>query len=199
MGRRGWSSIWRARLSVLDAFQKPGRSALYLILFFGMMALQFLLLDALFLAFMQVLVYGGAIMVLYLFVIMLINPREETLPEEGSGSDKGIAFAVSALFFLLLISAIGSSTTLERMGSIPALPPVPEGHGGVAAFGHELFVEHLLVFELASILITIAIVGAVHLSLHGRRRLATDFPNQGEARLAPPPESRPRGEEPAHV
>ena len=82
--------------------RNPIYSALYLILFFSTMALEFLLLDAVFLAFMQVLVYGGAIMVLYLFVIMLINPREGDLPDEGGVADKGIALGVSFFLFVLL-------------------------------------------------------------------------------------------------
>ena len=150
--------------------RNPIYSALYLIIFFVMIALDFVLMDATFLAFMQVLVYAGAIMVLYLFVIMLINPREEDLPEEGGAADKGIGFIVSLLFFILLTTAIAGSDRLNGFGSIPAMATLPEGHGGVAAFGAELFSENLLVFELTSILITIAVVGAVHLSLRARRK-----------------------------
>ncbi|MFQ5654429.1 MAG: NADH-quinone oxidoreductase subunit J [Planctomycetota bacterium] len=139
--------------------RNPIYSALFLILFFGAITLDFLLLEAQFLAFMQLLVYAGAIMVLYLFVIMLINPREGDLPDEGGFIDKGIAAGVAALTFCLLGFAISRSPSVGERAAFPALPPVAETHGGVAAFGA----------ELTSILILIGIIGAVHLALRARR------------------------------
>ena len=179
--------------------RNPIYCALYLIVFFAIMALDFLIMDAQFLAFMQVLVYAGAIMVLYLFVIMLINPREGDLPDEGGFSDKGIAFIVSLFLFVLLTLAISRSEKVADMVAIPALAPVPpttittaDGqqtypHGGLVLFGRELFSQHLLVFELVSILITIAIVGAVHLSLRTRhlQRPGEIEPSESDAREEP--------------
>ncbi len=166
--------------------RNPIYSALYLIFFFLTVAADFLLLDASFLAFMQLLVYSGAIMVLYLFVIMLINPREEDLPEEGGVLDRGIALTISLVLFVFLYIAIERSPTIQGLQPFPELAPAPAtvvarvadgvarvdeyAHGGIFAFGRELFARHLLVFELTSILILAAIVGAVHLSI--RRRVA---------------------------
>ncbi len=164
--------------------KNPIYAALFLILFFATISIDFLLLNAPFLAFMQLLVYAGAIMVLYLFVIMLINPREGDLPEEAGFLDKAIAAGVAVLIFALLFAGIRNSHTVQSLAAFPLLPPVSPGHGGVAAFGLELFSRHMLVFELTSVLILVAIIGAVHLSLRQRRRAENPIPGRspvGEA------------------
>jgi NADH-quinone oxidoreductase subunit J len=149
--------------------RNPIYSALFLVIVFAGMSAIFLLLGADFLGFMQLLVYAGAIMVLYLFVIMLINPREGDLPEEGGISERVFAGGVSALVFCLLWFAIHESPMLTDTPVVfPSLPSLGESHGGTAAFGIELFREHLLVFELTSVLILVGIVGAVHLSIRTR-------------------------------
>ncbi len=155
--------------------RNPIYSALFLIVVFGAVSVIFMLLDAPFLGFMQLLVYAGAIMVLYLFVIMLINPREGDLPDEGGSVEKAFAAGVSLLLFSLLAFAISHSAEIERLsiaGGIPAMVEVPISHGGIAAFGLELFHNHLLVFELTSVLILVGIIGAVHLAM---RRKSTQL------------------------
>ena len=122
--------------------RNPIYSALFLIVVFGAVSVIFMLLDAPFLGFMQLLVYGGAIMVLYLFVIMLINPREGDLPDEGGSIEKAFAGGVSLLLFSLLAFSISHSGEIARLsvaGGIPAMEEVPISHGGIAAFGLELF------------------------------------------------------------
>ena len=162
-----------ATISVVSSFlvvtrKNPIYSALYLVVMFGMVAGIFMLLDATFLGFMQLLVYAGAIMVLYLFVIMLINPREESLPEEGGTQERSFAAGVALLVFSLLAFGISNSemvSSLSNAGGIPALAEVPQTHGAIEAFGYELFSKHLLVFEVASILILVGIIGAVHIAM----------------------------------
>ncbi|MGE4619391.1 MAG: NADH-quinone oxidoreductase subunit J [Planctomycetota bacterium] len=152
--------------------RNPIYSALFLIVMFIMVAVMFMLLDAAFLGFMQLLVYAGAIMVLYLFVIMLINPRDGDLPDEGGTIEKSFAAGVSLLIFSLLAFAISNSAEVDRLatpGGIPALEEVPISHGGVASFGLELFHKHLLVFEVTSVLILVGIIGAVHLAMRQRK------------------------------
>ena len=130
-----------------------------------------MLLDATFLGFMQLLVYAGAIMVLYLFVIMLINPRDDSLPEEGGFTEKTFAVGVALLVFSLLAFGISNSetvSTLAEAGTIPDLPEVAQTHGAIEAFGYELFHKHLLVFEVASILILVGIIGAVHIAMKNK-------------------------------
>jgi len=79
----------------------------------------------------------------------------------------------------------------------PSLPPLDSKHGSTAAFGLELFREHLLVFELTSILVLVGIIGAVHLSLSVRRRQRSELENQSPS--DPPETMNQRPEEPAHV
>jgi len=161
--------------------KNPIYSALFLIVMFSTISGIFLLLDASFLGFMQLLVYAGAIMVLYIFVIMLINPREGDLPPEGGFTDKGVAAGIALIVFSLLAFAIGKSEVLAQLassGPFPARPLPSPTHGEIAAFGLELFQRHLLVFELASILILVGIVGAVHLTL--RRKAGAALPESSE-------------------
>jgi len=178
--------------------RNPIYSALFLIIVFASMSGMFLLLGADFLGFMQLLVYAGAIMVLYLFVIMLINPREGDLPEEGGATDKTFAAGTAALVFCLLWFTIHQSPMLSQDPVVfPSLPPLDSKHGSTAAFGLELFREHLLVFELTSILVLVGIIGAVHLSLSVRRRQRSELENQSPS--DPPETMNQRPEEPAHV
>ncbi len=161
--------------------RNPIYSALFLIVMFAAVSVIFMLLDATFLGFMQLLVYAGAIMVLYLFVIMLINPREGDLPEETGTVEKAFAAGIALMVFSLLSFAISQSdvvASIAAQGSIPALPEVHASHGAVASFGLELFQGHLLVFELTSILILVGIIGAVHLAM--RRRTVDPASNSEE-------------------
>ena len=179
-----------ATVSVLSSFlvvtrKNPIYSALFLVVMFAMVAGIFMLLDATFLGFMQLLVYAGAIMVLYLFVIMLINPRDETLPDEGGTSEKAFAAGVSLLVFALLTFGISNSDLVTKMttpGGIPALAEVPATHGAIEAFGYELFSKHLLVFEVASILILVGIIGAVHIAMK-QRPASAEEDDSNEERL----------------
>ena len=127
--------------------------ALSLILMLTSMSVLFVLLRADFLAMIQVIVYAGAIMVLFTFVIMLLN-----LPADEDGADRlrwlkliGIPLG---LFFLLLVVS-----TLWELG--PVRTASPELVGSPQAIGRVLFSEYLLPFEVTSLLILIALVGAV--------------------------------------
>ncbi|MDE0959730.1 MAG: NADH-quinone oxidoreductase subunit J [Planctomycetota bacterium] len=163
--------------------RNPIYSAMFLIVMFAAVSVIFMLLDATFLGFMQLLVYAGAIMVLYLFVIMLINPREGDLPEESGATEKSFAAGVSLLIFSMLSFAISHSNEVERLsalGSIPLLPEVSDSHGTIRAFGLELFHNHLLVFELTSILILVGIIGAVHLASRRKNNVPHNLTNAAE-------------------
>ena len=128
-------------------------SALSLILMLTAMSVLFILLRADFLAVIQVIVYAGAIMVLFVFVIMLLN-----LPEDEDGADRlrwlkflGIPLG---LFFLFLVGA--TVWNVEAGGGTQA------GFvGSPQAIGRALFTDYLLPFEATSLLILIALVGAV--------------------------------------
>lgn len=121
----------------------------------------FLLLSAQFLAFLQVIVYAGAIMVLILFVIMLLNLREEVQPHPSGTFQRWLA-PLGALAFALLVGR-------AMVAGVPgAFGAVPEGYGSAAAVGRELFLRFYYPFEAISLLLVAAMVGAVLLA---KRRL----------------------------
>jgi NADH-quinone oxidoreductase subunit J len=139
----------------------PINSALSLIVVMGALALLFLLLGAEFVAAVQVIVYAGAVMVLFVFVIMLLNAGEE---ERTRGSRVAIYLGMPGLiaFFIFMCWAIGSNGSAlgqARIGSFY----VPTQELGIA-----LFREFLLPFEVTSVLILIAIMGAVVLARRER-------------------------------
>jgi NADH-quinone oxidoreductase subunit J len=128
-------------------------SALSLILMLTAVSALFVLLQADFLAAIQVIVYAGAIMVLFVFVIMLLN-----VPHEEEGADrlrwlKFIGIPIG-LFFLALVVA-----TLWNVE--PAAPADARLVGSAQAIGESLFTDYLLPFEATSLLILIALMGAV--------------------------------------
>jgi NADH-quinone oxidoreductase subunit J len=134
----------------------PINSALSLIAVMAALAGEYLLLGAEFVAALQVIVYAGAIMVLFVFVIMLLNAGEE---ERTSGSRVAILFGVPGM---LLGSLLVAWVVLRHSGTeavaVGALPGSPK------TIGQMLFHEFLLPFEVTSILILIAIMGAVVLA-----------------------------------
>lgn len=143
----------------------PINSALSLIVVMGSLALLYLLLGAEFVAAVQVIVYAGAVMVLFVFTIMLLNAgEEERLPHS---SRVATMLGVPALIIGLGVAAgvITHITGLDRIGV--GGPTVMNGgnlFGNPPAIGHLLFRNYLLPFEVTSILILIAIMGAVVLA-----------------------------------
>lgn len=140
-------------------FQKhPISSALSLIGVMGSLAVLYLMLGAEFIAMAQVIVYGGAVMVLFIFVIMLLNAGAE------HGSGKSWFAQIAGL--PLLLAFVGVMGFLIR-GILPVFRSVQFGsfvEGTAQQIGRVLFTEYLLPFELTSILILIAIMGAVVLA-----------------------------------
>jgi NADH-quinone oxidoreductase subunit J len=159
--------------------KNPVYSAIFLVLFFITVSLDFLILRAPFLAVIQVLVYAGAIMVLFLFVIMLLNLSPEELTENVSPARKLAAGVCSAGLFLFLVAAIRHSPTVHNSPDLTASLPSPEleAAGETEAIGESLFNDHVLAFELVSILILVAIIGARHC----RRRRGNRAPGGGRA------------------
>ncbi len=158
--------------AVIVTRKNPVYSAVFMVLFFIAWALNFLILRAPFLAVIQVLVYGGAIMVLYLFVIMLLNLKPEEIKEEVTTQRKVLSAIASVGLFILLAWAIRTSPKVNDApilsnSFLPDTPAVTEA-GSLEAIAMELFEEHGLAFELTSILILIAIIGAIYLTKKGK-------------------------------
>ena len=152
--------------------RNPVASLLFLVLSFFSLAALYVLLGAHFIAATQVIVYAGAIMVLFLFVIMLLNLGHPSEVADARGRGwKLIAAAVG-------VAILAQIFALTRAHVQPRIPPgyltqqIVE-QGVIAPVAGSLFNEYLLAFEVTSVLLLAAIVGAVVL---GRRRTASDAP-----------------------
>src|SRR5438477_4200846 len=141
----------------LLAQRHPINSALSLIVVMGALAVLYLLLGAEFVAAIQVIVYAGAIMVLFVFVIMLLNAGQE---ERSAGSHIAVTIGIPGL--LLLASAV--IYTLLGRGAAQSSVAIGATYGPPAELGRLLFRDFLLPFEVTSVLILIAIMGAVVLA-----------------------------------
>ena len=137
-------------------------SALFLILNFVTVAVFYLLLGAPFLAMTQVTVYAGAIMVLFLFVIMLLGTDD--LPEnEKSPNQKPFAIGLAAI---LLVEGLYLVFVQKAPGLINSDPDA--AFGGPQAIGEMLFNKYLLPFEMTSILLLVAMIGAIVLTVKNK-------------------------------
>jgi len=144
-------------LVVANPFSRnPVTSAMFLVLTIISMAGLFVLLHAFFLAAVQVLVYAGAVMVLFLFVIMLLDLKEE---ERRKIKKLGL---VAGLISVGAITLIFVKSLLESKPG--ANLPAPTAEGGTIPLGKILFTQYLLPFEIVSILLLIAMVGVILLS-----------------------------------
>jgi NADH-quinone oxidoreductase subunit J len=143
----------------------PINSALSLIVVMSSLAVLYLLLGAEFLAAAQLIVYAGAIMVLFTFVVMLLNAGREdrTL---GSRSARVIGFPAVAIILAVLATIILRAQGLGAAALGEGLSNVP-GSTNIELLSRVLFHELLLPFEVTSVLILIAILGAVALARHG--------------------------------
>ena len=139
--------------------KNPVYSAIWMLVCFLAFAVLYLKLNAPFLAAMHVLVYTGAILVLFLFVIMLLNLKPEELGLEYGPRTRVAVAAVCAALFALLSYPMVKDPSLRR-----ELPPTPPDFGGVSDVGSRLFVDYALPFELISVLIMVAIFGGVVLA-----------------------------------
>jgi NADH-quinone oxidoreductase subunit J len=138
--------------------RKTINSALSLIVVMGSLALIYLLLGAEFVAVIQVIIYAGAIMVLFIFVIMLLNAGEE---EQARGSRVAKVFGIPGLF---LGGIIGIWVLLQHVPHEKTMIPIGALYGPADQVGMMLFTKYLLAFEVTSILVLIAIMGAVVLA-----------------------------------
>lgn len=151
--------------SILVIFSKnPVYSVLYLIITFFTFTIHYILLNAQFLAIVNFIVYMGAIMVLFLFVLMLLNLNEDSEPMKSTLIK--VAGVVAGM--CLLVTLIGS---FRAMGdSDPVILKDPE-IGLVKNLGKVLFSKFLLPFEISSILLLSAMVGAVLLAKKDTKKI----------------------------
>jgi NADH-quinone oxidoreductase subunit J len=134
----------------------PISSALSLVVVMASLAVEYLLLGAEFVAAVQVIVYAGAVMVLFVFVIMLLNAGEEELTQGSRvAMILGVPGVLAGGLLIAWVLIHHSGTSAVALGALPGFP---------REIGTLLFHEYLLPFEVTSVLVLIAILGAVFLA-----------------------------------
>jgi len=137
--------------------KNPIRGAMGLLTTIVGVAGMYLLLAAEFLAAIQILVYAGAVVILFLFVIMLLGPSATSTRDARTAVPRYLAASV------FLVTSIAAVALLARVsgGEATPFPDAPAAFGHVEAIGHELFTTGLTPFELSGALLLVAVVGAV--------------------------------------
>ena len=157
--------------------RKPVYSALFLLVNFATLAAMYIMLRAQFLAMVQIIVYAGAIVVLFLFVVMLIGggelgrgdrvPRRRGDTGTAGASAPRPAFGWSRItaivLAVLLLAGIGYGLVSGQLNPAQG-SPAAFGAGSVEAIGAVLYTDYLLPFELASVLLLVGMIGAVVLA-----------------------------------
>jgi len=154
--------------------RNPVFAALFLVLTFFSAAAIWLLLEAEFLAIVLVVVYVGAVMVLFLFVVMMLDINIDTL-KEGFIRYLPVALVVAVVMAAEMLMVIWSK---GRFGveAFPVPPPNPVGHSNTQALGELLYTNYLLPFEVAGVILLVAIIAAVALTLRKRTGIKTQDP-----------------------
>jgi NADH-quinone oxidoreductase subunit J len=148
--------------------KSPVAAALWLVNTMFSLAALYILLDAQFIGAIQVLVYAGAIMVVFLFVIMLLNLGHPSELADARGTGWKLAAGLVGLALMAQVFALARARVPERLSLPPGVVSQDVAQqGAIAPIAQPLFTEYLLAFELTSVLLLTAIVGAVVL---GRRR-----------------------------
>jgi NADH-quinone oxidoreductase subunit J len=141
-------------------------AALSLVLTFFSAAAIWLLLEAEFLAIVLVVVYVGAVMVLFLFVVMMLDIKVEPL-KEGFIRYLPAGLLVAALMAVELLMVLWSKGRFEA-AAFPIPAATPQGYSNTKAVGEWLFTHYLLAFEVAGVILLVAIIAAVALTLRQR-------------------------------
>ena len=149
------------------ASRSPVASLLFMVTTLAGLAAAFVLLEAHFLAAIQVIVYAGAIMVLFLFVIMLLNLGHDRAKDLKFGVLSVLAFVAVGGIAGILATQLGEPSPEEMpTAGAAAIDAAMAEHGAVGAIAHPLYTDYVLAFEVVGILLLVAIVGALAL---GRR------------------------------
>jgi NADH-quinone oxidoreductase subunit J len=167
-GLSALAAVVGALLTVLA--KNPIRSAMSLLLTIGGVTGLFLGLDAQFLAAIELIVYAGAVVILFVFVIMLIGP-DATPPRDSKAlfarALGSVVFGLAALVTAILL--------LRTSPGAHALPPTRPDYGTIDAFGRELFTRGVVPFELTTALFVVAVVGAIAMA-SGKHKPAASPP-----------------------
>ena len=150
--------------------RNPIRAALFLVLAFFSCAALWILLQAEFLAITLVLVYVGAVMVLFLFVVMMLDVNY-SISKEGFASYLPVGLGVS----VVILAEMGLAILGQRY-TLPEVVPLGEHYSNTRALGELLYTHYVYPFELAAVVLLIAIVSAIALTLRKRTGVRTQNP-----------------------
>jgi NADH-quinone oxidoreductase subunit J len=162
-----------AALRVVTA-RNPVHSALYLVLTFFSAAAIWLLLRAEFLAITLVLVYVGAVMVLFLFVVMMLDVNVDTM-RQGFWRNLPVAAFVGAAVVLQLAAVLWHQFGAVRSADAPRLPA---DYSNTKALGRLIYTEYVYAFEIAAVILLVAIVAAIALTLRKRTGVKSQDPSE---------------------
>ena len=145
--------------------RNPVRAVLFLVLAFFASAVLWMMMQAEFLALLLIFVYVGAVMTLFLFVVMMLNIDLTKMRE------KFVRFLPLGIIVMLILIATMVVVVSPRHLGITAdrLPRVPADFSNVKAMGALLYTNYLYPFEIASVILLVAIIAAITLAFHGRK------------------------------
>ena len=145
--------------------RNPVHSVMFLVFAFFQSAILWLLIEAEFLALVLVLVYVGAVMVLFLFVVMMLDVDVEQVKGRLTRYAP-LGFVIAALMIVELVQVIWGRGRFAAMGD--GFVPMPEGYSNTEALGAVLYTEHVYAFEIAAVILLLAIVAAITLTMRKR-------------------------------
>jgi NADH-quinone oxidoreductase subunit J len=148
--------------------RNPVYAVLFLVLAFFQSAVLWLLAEAEFLAIVLVLVYVGAVMVLFLFVVMMLDITVEKI-RGGFTRYAPIGLLITALMVVELVQVIWLRGSVGTVA--PGFQPTPDGYSNTEALGAILYTEHAYAFEIAAVILLLAIVAAISLTMRRRAGL----------------------------
>jgi NADH-quinone oxidoreductase subunit J len=155
--------------------RNPVHATLFLVLTFFTSAVIWMTLEAEFLAISLVLVYVGAVMVLFIFVVMMLDINIARM-REGFVRYLPLGLAVAAIMLLMMLSVVTSDVFVMDLSSEPV--PRPADYSNTKALGAVLYTEYVFAFEIAAVILLVAIIAAISLTM--RKRAKTKYQSPSE-------------------
>lgn len=159
--------------------RNPVHAVLFLILAFFNAAALFILMGAEFLAMLLVIVYVGAVAVLFLFVVMMLNVSMETFRDGLTKYSRPGAYLAAIMLFELglLFRVGGDAATIEK-----AQEPIPEGINNTEALGNIIYTDYIFLFQVSGLILLVAMIGAIVLTFEKRTKMRKQVINDQVAR-----------------
>jgi len=171
-----FSLVLTAAAVMVITVRNPVYAALFLVLAFFSCSAIWMLLEVEFLAIILVLVYVGAVMVLFLFVVMMLDINLAPL-REGFIRYLPVGIVVAAIMAVEILLVLWTRGRFDA-SAFPVPPPNPQGYSNTRGLGELLYTDFLLPFEVAGIILLVAIIAAIALTLRKRPEVKTQNPSR---------------------